>query len=155
MSGLTTFRSTWSNPSSVSAAPTSRAVSRKRSNCGFSPGGLGLRAGMEVISKRWSELYRTHFDNGTFFALPCIEAIVVMRTSPQGANLNPSHSPLSTRCARIRWLLCKLLFKGRHSRFQCSYTISHCCPALGEVNGFLSLTRRPHDQRPFREDRYG
>lgn len=46
--GLITFRKTSSSPSSVSAAPISRAVSRNRSNWGFSLGGGGLRAGMAV-----------------------------------------------------------------------------------------------------------
>jgi hypothetical protein len=45
-SDFTTFLTIRSNPSSVSAAPISLAVSKNRSNCGFSSGGGGLRAGM-------------------------------------------------------------------------------------------------------------
>jgi hypothetical protein len=57
--GLTTFRKTSSNPLSVSAAPISRAVSRKRSNWGFSSGGGGLRAGiLGPSSCRWLGMFR-------------------------------------------------------------------------------------------------
>ena len=48
MTGLAIFSIVRSNASSVSAAPIWRAVSINRSNCGFSSGDGGLRAGMEA-----------------------------------------------------------------------------------------------------------
>lgn len=46
MSGAAIFPTMRSSASSVSPAPIFRAVSMNRSNCGFSSGGGGLRAGM-------------------------------------------------------------------------------------------------------------
>jgi hypothetical protein len=105
----------WSSVSSVSPASTLRAVSMNRSNCGFSSGGRGLRAGM---SDSRLELVDSSLSLTAFLAGPPFLTPLVRRPS-QGATFpRHAHSPFPAIRTGVSRLLGKYILKRSYTRFQ-------------------------------------
>lgn len=169
MTGLDfmTLRNTPSSFSSVSSAPNSRAASRKRSNCGFSSAGRGLRAGISWgasfarIMAIWQAVFNDREANleppypvvfiAAFGAHPPFPPPRVVPRINGGTTIRHPHCSLSAVRTSLGWLLAECGFKHGHSQFQRGDPSGQNGPASQKADTAFAHRNPTSDKRPFCE----